>query len=77
MSDLFLFFYKYGIYLGDINSDQILIKKNRDKITPIVIDGLGTRRYGLKLIIISNFTVLARRKLVKKWRKLEYELGVL
>ncbi len=27
MSDLFLFFYKYGIYLGDINSDQILIKK--------------------------------------------------
>ncbi|WP_025738987.1 YrbL family protein [Salinivibrio socompensis] len=77
MSDLFLFFYKYGIYLGDINSDQILIKKDRDKITPIVIDGLGTRRYGLKLIIISNFTVLARRKLVKKWRKLEYELGVL
>ncbi len=67
LSTLYNYLYINGIYVGDLNKDQILLKSIDGSVIPVIIDGLGTRRYGLKLFLISNFRFLARRKLKKSW----------
>lgn len=76
LKELYSYFYRYGICIGDINTNQILLKNIKGKIIPIVIDGLGTRRYGIKLFLLSNFKFLARRKLKKSWSILLKELNL-
>lgn len=76
VNDLFEYCYLHGICIGDINADQILLKNNDGKLTPIIIDGLGTRRYGLKLFLIANFKFIARRKLKKSWPTLLRKLNL-
>jgi hypothetical protein len=68
--------YKNAILLGDVTKDQILLKKTENGYVPKIIDGLGTRRYGLKLFLVSNIKALARFKLVKRWKTLEHSLGM-
>ncbi len=68
--------YKNAILLGDVTKDQILLKKTENGYVPKIIDGLGTRRYGLKLFLVSNIKAFARFKLVKRWKTLEHSLGM-
>ncbi|REG87009.1 YrbL family protein [Marinomonas pollencensis] len=68
--------YKNAILLGDVTKDQILLQKTENGYIPKIIDGLGTRRYGLKLFLVSNFKSFARFKLVKRWKTLEHALGI-
>ena len=68
--------YKNAILLGDVTKDQILLQKTENGYIPKIIDGLGTRRYGVKLFLVSNIKSLARFKLVKRWKTLERALGI-
>lgn len=66
--------YLNAIVIGDATKDQILLKKTDSGYTPKIIDGLGTRRYGIKLFLMSNIKSFARRKLKKSWKTLEVDL---
>lgn len=67
--------YDNAILLGDATKDQILLQKKNGTYLPKIIDGLGTRRFGLKLFLVSNFKSIARRKLKKRWKTLENSLA--
>lgn len=67
--------YDNAILLGDATKDQILLQKKNGTYFPKIIDGLGTRRFGLKLFLVSNFKSIARRKLKKRWKTLENSLA--
>ena len=67
---------KYAICVSDINEDQILIKKQDDNFCPVIIDGIGTRRYGFKLFAVANILYFARRKTIQKWPLLLKKLNI-
>lgn len=56
-----------AIYIGDCNKDQLLVQRNGNGMHLKVIDGLGTRRYGLKLKLLSHIPWYARYKIHAKW----------
>ena len=67
---------KYGIMLGDINSDQILMRRENRTLKPIIIDGIGPRHLGFKSFVYTRVTFLARYKLKKNWPILLEGLGL-
>lgn len=67
LKKIYRYLYVNGIYLGDLNQDQILLAHKSECYVPKIIDGLGTRRYGFKLLFLTRFKVVARRKLKKNW----------
>ncbi|WP_159739414.1 YrbL family protein [Vibrio atypicus] len=76
LNQLYQYLIRFGISLGDINADQIVVRQNDHQLTPIIIDGIGTRRFGLKLILLANFPFLARRKVKKNWPVLLKKLSL-
>ena len=67
LNNVYQYLYQNGIYLGDLNQDQILLAQKSGVYVPKIIDGLGTRRYGFKLLVLTRFKFIARRKLKKNW----------
>ena len=76
LNTVFQDLYKNAILLGDVTKDQILLQKTEHGYTPKIIDGLGTRRYGLKLFLVSNIKSFARFKLISRWKTLESALNI-
>lgn len=56
-----------AVYIGDCNQDQLLLQRTQSGYRLKVIDGLGTRNYGLKLKLLSNILWYARFKIRAKW----------
>ncbi|MZI95743.1 hypothetical protein F9817_21400 [Vibrio sp. CAIM 722] len=67
---------KYGIMVGDINPDQILVKTENKSLKPYIIDGVGPRRLGMKSFIYTRVGFMARYKLRKNWPNLIHRLGL-
>lgn len=67
---------KYGIMLGDINPDQILMRREKRTLKPVIIDGVGPRHLGFKSFVYTRVTPLARYKLKKNWPILVEGLGL-
>lgn len=63
--ELFDFLLEEGVCLGDVNRDQVLVRDAGVQWRPVIIDGLGTRRYGLKLWLVTRSRSLSRRKTLK------------
>lgn len=71
LKDVFNYLIDNWISLGDINEDQMLLKIDENSnYKLIIIDGLGTRRSGIKLFLVMISPFLARRKTKKGWNKL-------
>lgn len=70
LNTLYDYCYEYGICIGDLNQDQILLKYIDNKPIPMIIDGIGTRRLGPKLILMSYSKFFSRRKLKKSYATL-------
>jgi hypothetical protein len=67
LNELKIYLLKYAIYIGDCNRDQLLLQQTLSGYRIKVIDGLGTRNFGIKLKLVSHFTWYARFKLKAKW----------
>jgi len=65
VDELFDFLLEEGVCLGDVNRDQVLVRDAGSQWRPVIIDGLGTRRHGLKLWLVTRLKWLSRRKTLK------------
>lgn len=57
----------HAVYIGDCNPDQLLLQRTKNGYCLKVIDGLGTRNFGLKLRLLSHILWYARYKIRAKW----------
>ncbi|WP_458525172.1 YrbL family protein [Onishia taeanensis] len=74
LDQLFEYLMEHSICLGDVNRDQVLVKETKQGRFLVLIDGLGTRRFGIKLYLVTYFKWLARRKTSRNWHALKSKL---
>ncbi|MHA2939815.1 YrbL family protein [Vibrio sp. RC27] len=67
LNDLNKYLVSNAIYIGDCNKDQLLLQRDQNGMRLKVIDGLGTRNYGVKLKLLSLLPWYARIKMKIKW----------
>lgn len=70
LDDLRNHYIEHWISIGDVNTDQIKVQFRKNNVRLVLVDGLGTRRAGLKLLMVAKIPFFARRKTGKNWKKL-------
>ncbi|WP_165312554.1 YrbL family protein [Vibrio ziniensis] len=70
LDELNQYLLEHAIYIGDCNKDQILLQRTESGYLLKVIDGLGSRNYGWKLMLLSNIKWYARKKIKAKWPRI-------
>jgi thymidylate kinase len=76
LDELHDYLQRHAIVFADVCLDNLLLGHNTDGQPRLyIIDGLGARRYGLKLWLHANLKWLVRHKLQKQWRTLQQKFN--
>lgn len=68
LDEVYVELYENGIILADASINNIIVGATDNGDTRLfVVDGLGARRYGLKIKLRAHSLWISRRKLIKQW----------